>query len=92
MSVVAIVLMTYKPAGWLTSRIVDVGDSFGSHIMINILCTVFLMPILLTVVGTWIGTRHISMEPMHMFSPDGRAMLQFHFSWKRVSHSQLTVW
>jgi len=66
-AVITIVLITYKPAEWLTSRIVKEGDSFGSHILINILCTVFLMSILLTVVGTWIGTRHISMEPIHMF-------------------------
>ena len=66
-AVIAIVLITYKPAEWLTARIVKEGDSFGSHIVINILCTVFLMSIFLTVIGTWIGTRHISMEPIHMF-------------------------
>lgn len=66
-AVVAIVLITYKPAEWLTARIVKQGDSFNSHIVINILCTVFLMSIFLTVIGTWIGTRHISMEPIHMF-------------------------
>ena len=66
-AVIAIVLITYRPAGWLTSQIVKDGDSFRSHIMINILCTVFLMSIFLTVIGTWIGTRHISMEPICMF-------------------------
>lgn len=65
-AVIAIVLITYKPAEWLTARIVKEGDSFGSHIVINILCTVFIMSIFLTVVGTWIGTRHISMEPIRM--------------------------
>ena len=30
-------------------------------------CTVFLMSIFLTVIGTWIGTRHISMDPIRMF-------------------------
>ena len=66
-AVVAMVLITYKPAEWMTARIVKEGDSFGSHIVINILCTVFLMSIFLTVIGTWIGTRHISMGPIHMF-------------------------
>lgn len=66
-SVIALVLLTYKPAEWLTARIVKEGDSFGSHIVVNILCTVFLMSIFLTVIGTWIGSRHISMEPIHMF-------------------------
>ena len=66
-SVVAVVLITYKPAEWLTSLIVKKDDSFGSHIMINILCTVFLMSILLTVIGTWVGTQHISMDPIYTF-------------------------
>jgi len=48
-------------------RIVKEGDGFGSHIVVNILCTVFLMSIFLTVIGTWIGSRQISMEPIHMF-------------------------
>ena len=41
LSVIALVLITYKPAEWLTSKIVAEGDSFCSHITINILCTVF---------------------------------------------------
>lgn len=66
-AVVAVVLITYKPAEWLTSRIVKEGDGFGSHVTINILCTVFLMSILLTVIGTWIGTRQVSLEPICLF-------------------------
>lgn len=65
--VIALVLITYKPAEWLTSRIVEEGDSFSSHIVINILCTVFLMSIFLTIIGTWIGSRQMSMEPIRMF-------------------------
>ena len=66
-TVIALVLLTYKPAEWLTSRVVKEGNSFGSHIVINILFTVFLMSIFLTVIGTWIGSRQISMEPIRMF-------------------------
>lgn len=65
--VIALVLLTYKPAGFLTSRIVKEGDSFGSHITINILFSVLLMSVFLTVIGTWIGSRHISMEPIRFF-------------------------
>ena len=65
--VIALVLITYKPAEWLTSTIVEEGDSFSSHIVINILCTVFLMSIFLTVIGTWVGSRQVSMEPIRMF-------------------------
>lgn len=67
LSVIILVLLTYKPAEWLTSKLVDKNDSFNSHIIINTLCTVFLMSICLTVIGTWIGVRYISMEPIRLF-------------------------
>lgn len=66
-SVVCIVLITYYPAEWMTAKIVEEKDSFNAHIVVNILCTVFMMSILLTVIGTWIGSRNISMEPIRMF-------------------------
>ena len=72
-TVIALVLFTYKPAEWLTSRIVREGDSFGVHILINILISVLLMSIFLTVIGTWIGNRQISLEPI----------LKFFYKWPR---------
>ena len=65
--VIALVLATYKPAEWMTGKIVEKDDSFNAHIVINILCTVFLMSIFLTVIGTWIGSGAITMEPINMF-------------------------
>lgn len=67
LSVIALVLITYKPAEWLTSKVTSKGDSFRSVVTINILCTVFLMSIFLTVIGTWIGCRNISIEPITNF-------------------------
>lgn len=67
LSVICLVLITYKPAEWMTSKIVQKGDGFHSHITINILCTVFLMSIFLTVIGTWIGSRQISLTPIKLF-------------------------
>jgi uncharacterized protein YacL len=67
LSVIALVLLTHKPADWMTSKIVAKDDSFNSHIIKNTLCTVFLMSIFLTVIGSWIGTRHVSMKPIKMF-------------------------
>ena len=67
LSVIALVLITYKPAEWMTARIVAKDDSFNAHIVVNILCTVFLMSIFLTVIGTWIGGRRISIEPIRLF-------------------------
>jgi hypothetical protein len=67
LSVIALVLLTFKPAECLTRKIIDSGDSFNAHIVVNILCTVFLMSIFLTVIGTWIGSRQISIEPVRLF-------------------------
>jgi hypothetical protein len=67
LSVIVLVLLTYKPAEWLTSKIIEEQDSFGAHITVNILCTVFFMSIFLTIIGTWIGSRQVSLEPIRMF-------------------------
>lgn len=67
LSVLVLVLLTYIPAEKMTAKIVAKEDSFHSHIVVNILCTVFLMSIFLTVIGTWIGTRAVTWEPIQMF-------------------------
>jgi hypothetical protein len=67
LSVIALVLLTLKPAEWLTGKIIAKGDSFNAHIVVNILCTVFLMSIFLTVIGTWIGSRSFNIEPVRLF-------------------------
>jgi hypothetical protein len=64
LAVIALVLLTYKPAEWLTRKIGKHGDSFNSIVTINVLCTVFLLSIFHTIVGTWIGSRRLSMEPI----------------------------
>lgn len=65
--VILLVLCTHKPAQWLTSALVSNQDSFNAQIIINILCTVFMMSIFLTVLGTWIGTHQISLVPIQTF-------------------------
>lgn len=67
LSVIVLVLLTYKPAEWLTVKIVRENGSFGAHIVVNILCTVFFMSIFLTVIGTWIGSRQVTFEPVRLF-------------------------
>lgn len=67
-SVVILVLLTYVPASKMTDKILAKEDSFNAHIIINVLCTVLMMSIVLTVVGTWIGTQSISTDPLvHFF-------------------------
>ena len=65
--VVALVLLTYRPAQWLTDRICAQGDSFRARVTVNILCTVLLMSVFLTVIGTWIGSRSLTWEPIRLF-------------------------
>jgi hypothetical protein len=67
LAVVVFALLTHKPAAWMTSRILEESDSFNAHIIVNTLCNVLLMSIALTVVGAWIGTRQITMEPIYRF-------------------------
>ncbi|WP_321377287.1 hypothetical protein [Trichococcus shcherbakoviae] len=51
----------------MTGKLVKESDSFNAHIIVNILCTVFLVSIFMTVVGTWIGSRNVSIEPIRTF-------------------------
>jgi hypothetical protein len=67
LAVIVLVLLTYQPAERLTKCLTKHGDSFRAVMTVNILCTVFLLSVLLTVIGTWIGSRSISMEPITTF-------------------------
>ncbi|SEC57110.1 hypothetical protein SAMN04489806_3244 [Paramicrobacterium humi] len=66
--VVAVVMLTRKPAMWLTGLVVRKGDSFRAHIFADTLCSVLLISIILTVVGAWIGTWSFATDPVvHFF-------------------------
>lgn len=42
-------------------------DSFNAATLFHIFFSVLIMSVLLTVIGTWVGTRSISMEPIKTF-------------------------
>ncbi|MDE8732456.1 hypothetical protein P0G10_04900 [Eubacteriales bacterium DFI.9.88] len=65
--VIALVLITYKPASLMTASIVEEEDSFNAHILVNILCSVLLMSVFLTIIGTWIGNGELSLAPIKLF-------------------------
>lgn len=67
LSVVAVVLLTYRPAEWLTGKFTRKGDSFSAHVLINILCSVFLISVFMTVFGAWIGSGRASLDPLRNF-------------------------
>lgn len=65
--VIAVVLLTYKPAEWLTLRLVRPSDSFNAHILANTLCSVVLISVVLTVIGPWIAGWSVTTEPLANF-------------------------
>lgn len=67
LTVVACVLVTYAPAGWLTDRLVEKDDSYKVHILANILASVFFMSVALTVVAPWVVAGQVTTEPLEMF-------------------------
>jgi hypothetical protein len=65
--VVIFVLLTNKPAAFVTTKLMQKEDSFRSHMIINCLVNVAMMSIVLSVVATWIGTHSFTMEPVRHF-------------------------
>ncbi|HHZ06437.1 MAG TPA: hypothetical protein GX401_06595 [Clostridiales bacterium] len=65
--VIALVLLTYKPVELMKGKIVAKDDSFNAHIIVDTLCTVLLMSMCMTVIGSWIGQRAVTLEPIQLF-------------------------
>src|SRR5690554_5774362 len=51
----------------LVAKFVGPNDSFNARVLFTILFSVTILSILLTVIGSWIGMREISMEPIYNF-------------------------
>ena len=66
-AVVLLVLLTYTPASKLTRQLISKEDSFNAHMIINCLVNVMMMSIFLTVIGSWIGMRAVSWQPIEQF-------------------------
>ncbi|MBM6676171.1 hypothetical protein H6A07_05380 [Olsenella uli] len=67
LAVIACVLATYYPAEWVTARFLEEDDSYNAHILVNILATVCMMSVILTVAAPWIAAGHVSPEPVEHF-------------------------
>jgi hypothetical protein len=66
-TVIVLVLLVNKPATALRNRVARPGGSFNAAVTIDILCNVLLMSVALSVIGFWVGTGRISMEPITGF-------------------------
>lgn len=67
-TVIVIVLLTSKAGDFLASKILGDGENnFEAAMVITAMCHVFLISIIMSVVGAWLGTGHISMKPITGF-------------------------
>lgn len=63
--VVLSVTMVARPlVGKLTVRFTAPTDGFNARVLFNVLFSVTILSILLTIIGTWIGKREFDMEPV----------------------------
>jgi len=68
-SVIILVVLTQQPAGKLASYFLDRQSSFRSAMLITAMCNVFLMSLVLTILGTWIGMGQVTLDPVvHFFA------------------------
>lgn len=67
LAVIACVLATYYPAEWVTAHFLEKGDSYNARILVDILATVCMMSVVLTVAAPWIAAGQVSLEPVEHF-------------------------
>lgn len=67
LAVVTIVLLVHPLADRLAKKIMAEDDSFNSQMIVTTLCNVLMISILMTIIGTWIGTGTVSLDPLYHF-------------------------
>ncbi len=69
--VVLLVTLVVNPiVNKLVQKFIEPTDSFNARVLFTILFSVTILSILLTVIGSWIGMRGISLEPIQTFFYD----------------------
>lgn len=70
---IIVILLVKLVAGPLVRKVLPkfVGqtDGFNARVLLNIVMNVTILSVLLTIIGTWVGMRQISLEPFHNFFP-----------------------
>lgn len=67
-SVVFLVLFVANPiVSKLVPKFIEPTDSFNARVLFTILFSVTILSILLTIIGSWIGMREISLAPFKSF-------------------------
>lgn len=68
MIVVLLVRLVAGPlVGKVMPRFVGQTDGFNARVLLTIFLNVTVLSILLTIIGTWVGTKQISLEPFQNF-------------------------
>ncbi|WP_342562302.1 hypothetical protein NST84_22145 [Paenibacillus sp. FSL R7-0345] len=66
--VILLVRFVAEPlVGRVMPKLVGQTDGFNARVLLNTLLNVTVLSILLTIIGTWVGTKHISLEPFQNF-------------------------
>ena len=65
--VVILALITHQPASVLTQKWIGRDNSFNAQMLVSCLINVIMMSLILTIVGSWIGMRQISLHPIKLF-------------------------
>jgi hypothetical protein len=66
--VILLVRLVAAPVvGKVMPKFVGQTDGFNARVLLNTLLNVTVLSILLTIIGTWVGTKHISLEPFQNF-------------------------
>ncbi|WP_312095768.1 hypothetical protein [Niallia sp.] len=68
---VIVVLLVKLVAGPIVAKVMPkfVGktDGFNARVLLNIFLNVTILSMLLTIIGNWVGTKHISLDPFQTF-------------------------
>lgn len=68
--VILLVSFVAEPlVGKVLPKFVGPTDGFNARVLLNIVMNVTVLSILLTIIGNWVGTKQISLEPFHNFFP-----------------------
>lgn len=66
--VVLLVRLVARPlVGKVMPKFAGKTDGFNARVLLNTLLNVTVLSILLTIIGTWIGTKQVSFEPFQNF-------------------------
>jgi hypothetical protein len=66
--VVALVSFVAGPlVGKVMPKFVGQTDGFNARVLLDIVLNVTVLSIILTIIGNWVGTKHISLEPFQNF-------------------------